>query len=423
MTPSFTLRLLQRALLVLTSAACGGVADEPVAREVGSTAQAIVPVNGLRRLLVVLVDAAPGRPVAHTAAEYRQRLFGPGYPNLSDYFGAISNRSMTVVEAGLVHGTAHPSDDTAFWKRAQVPADEKDAAQIGRYATLQIAEDAGFDFSQWDFDGDGVVRRDELAILQIDSVNDGGGQTGTIGCTKHSGVQVCATVSLTAHRGELMLYAHELLHQINYSVDVYGVSQGLNVGLTTMSATGSIDRDYLYYLDPVHRSLAGWETRLMPILGSSSGSLQLASVADPSTGGNRGLVLSHRGSTQSEYLYFEYRRPLANSYDRDVPKAGVYAWLVRLNDSNDAPDMVPALSAPGKVEEALFLLAPERCIGDPASAGSRGGVRPLAVGGSYRFRWLDGTDTGLLFHVDSDQGSFASRSVSWEPSTAAASCP
>jgi M6 family metalloprotease-like protein len=392
-------------------------------RDVGVTAQAIIPVAGLRRLLVVLVDAETSKPVAHTDAEYRQKIFGPSFPNVADYFGAISNKSMTIVEAGLVHGTAHPYSDFDFWNAAQVPADERDAAQIGRYASLQIAEDAGFDFSQWDFDGDGVVRSDELAVLVIDSHNDGGGQTGTIGCTQHSGVEVCSTVSLTAHRGELMLYAHELLHQIIGAVDAYGASGALNVGMTTMGATGSIDTDFEYYLDPVHRGLAGWETRGVPVITSVSGSAELAAVADPASSGDRAIVLSHRGSQSTEYLYFEYRRPIVGSYDNDVADAGVYVWLTQLDEWNVNPAIVKSLVGGDAVEDALFLLAPERCVGDPASSSSRGVVRPLAVGGSYRFHWLDGSDTGILFHVDSPTGGFGSRRVSWEPSEAAPSCP
>jgi hypothetical protein len=162
---------------------------------------------------------------------------------------------------------------------------------------------------------------------------------------------------------------------------------------------------------------------LLPILAQSSGSATLRAVSDSNPDGDRGIVLRHPGAARDEYLFIEYRRRLANRYDRDVPETGVYVWNVQLNENNDALGLVATLADPAQQEEALFVLAPERCVGSAGSAGSRGVVKPLAVGGSYRFRWLDGTDTGLLFSVSADPGNFGHRVVSWGTSSASPVCP
>jgi M6 family metalloprotease-like protein len=420
-----TRRTLPRLCLAITlsTAACVAV-PEQATPDVGQRVQAVHGATGSVPLLLLLVDTSASAQLGHNDAYYRQRIFGPGYPNVADYYREISNRSMTFVEAAVVHTQSPTSAQLAgVESRAQVPASEMDPAQRARYVALQHAEDGGFDFSQFDANGDGVVNTSELAVLQIDPVTPTSGQTGALGCTQHSGVQVCGAVSLTGDHGELMLYAHELMHQVIDAVDVYGATNWLDTSLSTMANTSAVDANSVYYPDPVHRSFAGWESRFLPILAHGGGSARLSAVADPSDQGTRGIVVSNPNSTLSEYLFIEYRRRLLNSYDHDVPQTGVYVWYARLNEANTQLDRVPSIDVAGAEEWALFLLAPQACVGSAGTVGSRGGVAPLAIGGSYRFRWLDGTDTGLLFSVSGDPGNWSYRDVSWEANPVAPSCP
>lgn len=376
----------------------------------------MAPVSDTRPLLVILLARDGDTPLFGSEAFYRDKIFGPGDPNVTSYFDAVSKGRFNYVEADVV--SVVDSFDPSFLARAG--ATGMNGTTGTRLRSLMLADDAGFDFSEYDADGDGTVRADELAVLTIDNYSGGLGQDWGVPCVDHGGVQVCPRVALAGHRSSLMNFAHELSHQIG-SIDIYGTgchSSGATLMSCTASSVGSLDEN-TWLLDPWHRAEFGWTAS--GYVGGASGSVALSPVSTItgpfSTPGQERLVLQRPGT--NERLIFEHRRRVG-AYDDDVVREGIFAWYV---DTDGAGRLMQIPSLTSGTDASLFTLAPDGCHADPSDIDSRGRTAPgYAPGSSYRFRWADGTDTGMLFTIGALQAD-GTMSVSWSTNFNAPSCP
>jgi len=370
------------------SMGCGAAdTSEP---SVGSTSDALTlgVVKGTRPVLLILRQKDAATPLIESSAAYRKRFFGPGFPDVADYFDTISNKKFAIKEAGTVSVIDH--SDAAFDKRAGadlIPGD-KNVLQRSRLRALMEADDAGFDFDAFDKNGDGTVSADELMVISVENTSDTSAQTGWPPCVKHpSGVKVCTGVTVIGHKSNVLNFAHELTHQLG-PLDVYGTSC-LSFDLSLMSCTRESAVDPVYYLDPWYRGKLGWLHQ--DHQGASAGSVTLLSASHD--GGGSRLALHRDGN--DEELDFELRED--DGYDANVRTPGVHAWYAD-TAQNGYPRAITGVTGTG-VDQALFNLAPTGCYGDPNNVQSRGASGALTPGASYRFRWADSSDTGWLVSI------------------------
>jgi len=311
------------------------------------------PARGIRPLLVLLLQARPGEgktpTMIHNAAFFDRKLFGPGYPNIINFYKVNSyfrpytargGRGITWRKAAIVG----PVIDTT------PPAPNPGAALGRRYLTVQgMAAAAGFDFAAYDRNRDGIISENELGILVIDNFGDWGGQTSASpGCVRVRGrsnngknINVCSGVSHVSQKATFATFVHELSHQLG-TIDIYGTSC-LSMGLSLMSCTGGTGNpDSTYLLDPWHRSRLGWlKPRIFDITRAGSADLREPShlYGDPYNGGPLILYDPRRGT--NEYFIVEFRERQRNGarapinpdnaygYDADAPQSGVAVWHIK----------------------------------------------------------------------------------------------
>lgn len=360
------LALLASALLALFSALPAAV-----------SAQTSLPV------LVIRVDTGRN-PWLQSATEISELVFGPGFPAVSSAYKEMSANAFSLTNACSGVGVCK---DGAITVTDDVTVDKE-----MRMRGIKLADKAGFPFDRF-AGSDGKVSRGELLVLVISNWNpsNDNGQTMTVSCWQGAKVQLCMPVSGVGNGASFGLIGHEFGHGLKpAAIDVYGHGdEHYSSGVSLMSAGRPV-----MYMDPWHRAAYGWTTFTRTTSGSVTalGNYELNGVL---AGGKPLLV--RRTSTSNEALIFEWREK--SSYDEDVATPGVVAWYVQasdiganLPDPNNTRALLPALEPGGLKRPALLSLAPVRCYGDPMDPASAGRVEALK-GGSYAFRWADGTST------------------------------
>src|SRR5262249_6172162 len=141
------------------------------------------PAVGIRPLLVILAPTSGGQPLAHDAAYYSRRIWGPlgggqsGDRSVLDYFAEVSNGSLVIGRAAIIGPFSIPTgSDSAV-----------------RQAALQAASgwlDTNFGFL--DRNSDNVITSNELLVLVITNlaIAQTGGHTIVV-----NGKQVSVNVS------------------------------------------------------------------------------------------------------------------------------------------------------------------------------------------------------------------------------------
>ncbi len=437
------------------------------------------PARGVRPLLVILLQARPGQGVTptltHDNTYYERRLFGPGYPNVADYFKANSffmtstalrgGRGMNWHKAAIIG----PFIDTTPPSTKTDPEAAKKENSNRRFSSIKgIAATHGFDFGHYDRNRDGTVSEAELGILVIDNFSHIGGVTsanpGCIDVARPAGgvISVCSAVSFIGEDTNIATFAHELSHQLG-TIDLYGTNC-LSKNLSLMSCTAANDL-FLSFLDPWHRSRLGW---LKPRLFRLD-RVGTAYLSEPSNGyedayNNGPIILYDPSHGPREYFMLEYRarqRDKANQpygYDADIPRNGVVVWHIKTDtDGNllSIPDRIPdrlnhkcgekndqgiyhtSTAIMGKRLQENTIQQPTRLSGIGLSCGkvmsavviSPGGQgRPNRWGGSlpwtprsgpFFLKWLNnantgyGQDTGMRFRIY-DMNRKGAR-VRWDP--------
>src|SRR5262245_28010140 len=91
---------------------------------------------------------------------------------------------------------------------------------------------AGFDYARFDSDGDGLVTDKDLGVLRIVPTYTpavrAGGQTHGLLAMRIGGVQLRPQTSNCDENGDIVLFAHELFHQLMDDEHIYGPGAELN---------------------------------------------------------------------------------------------------------------------------------------------------------------------------------------------------
>jgi len=366
------------------------------------------PALGARPLLVILVKFDPlpqyALPtLAHDRDYYDQLVFnyfrvdgnGTPLPSANGYFLENSQGRFFWTRAGA--GTYGPYVYNTASYDPETPGD----SQLAHFnLALQSVADEGFDFAQYDANGDGTVGRDELSVLVVDNIAALGGNRGTDpACFTPSGqsVQLCLQVANVGERTSLMLLAHELSHQLG-TIELYGTGFGENQSATLMAASPYDDDMTSFHLDPWHKMLLGWvEPRIYSLDVDGGTEIDAASVVN----GNSPVILYSASRGVLEFFILEFRAGAYNGggYDRDVvrapgedPISGLMVWHVKTKglggeDVNSDVDVI-ASTTPGESMVTVFM------NGWRSFTRGRGGVWP--AGAASAFGAIANPDAGVI---------------------------
>lgn len=294
---------------------------------------------GRRPLLVVIVDGVDSlemSPYQRNASYFDRLVFGPGWPNVADYFTANSGGAFTWTRAGVIGPIAH---------------DRPGEGLANRYGSIKRdAEEAGFDFSRFDRNRDGRVMPDELSILMIDNYSDAAAQTRrSAACHRlnRSRLEVCSTVSAVGHKSRFDQFTHELAHQLG-GEDAYGIGcYSNNIGLMgSCTVGGPFEEARTYHLGPWYKARFGWMEPRVYRIGDGAACTTLQAADGRAQDGSPILLYDPRRGTDEFYL-LEYRAPdpaaplplnvLSASgswgYDAHAIDQGLAVWYVKTESS------------------------------------------------------------------------------------------
>lgn len=359
---------------------------------------------GTRPLLVILMDLpGPSTAFSQPTTYYDRLVFGPGFPNISDYFTGNSYGAFTWSKAATVGPySANPSD-----------------SEFQRFAgALVYAGQNGVDFDNFDSNQDGLVDNREVGVL---IVTDGGQHTGgnrntDPGCLKPPGTSayVCLNVA-TVDSDDFDTIAHELAHAVGTQngnsavVDLYNGDCN-SWRLTIMSCSTSTQQD-TYELDPWHKIQLGWVLPRLRPLTALGPDVYLAAASNYEGYQLDGPVIVWDPNRSTlEYFIFEYRLGKQRNfdsryeqYDRNIQGEGVVAWLV-----NTTPD--------GGLIGSPQLGNLDIAVGAPNASfilnGDSG--RPWRPeDGDFSLNWVDGQDSNLHVRVGPLPEDLSGVTISW----------
>lgn len=286
--------------------------------------------TGARPLAVVLmnygvpqdVPGSPVKPLAHNATEYRDLIFNFLHTSVNGYFMENSHGMFHWIAAGAgVYGPFN--EPTSAWD-TETPTD-KSLAHLT--LALRNLAAAGFNFAEYDANGDGVITTDELSVLVIDNMGgvNGGNRWGKPKCFVPDGqnVNVCLSIPSTGDRASLMTIAHELSHQLG-AVEMYGGSGGENFGYSLMGATqfSPLDDRRTFHQDPWHKLMLGW---IQPSVHSMD-TPGKTTINAAQLGAGNSLILYSPSLGPNEYYLLEFRTAVRKAGPGYDANAGNYKY-------------------------------------------------------------------------------------------------
>ena len=357
----------------------------------------VVPVQGERPLLVILLDAAT-EPQSKSQTQVRDLFFGSG-DNVATYYSEVSNGAFTYREAFVTPWLiAEDNPDT--------PVDESSSEwthiggepheQIkGNWVIRQVERMTPFRFRDHDANRDGQVTPDELAIVWVYRGVAGREREVWPGVVPAEGLPGGVLVPHLARGGDQNdwpLFAHELAH-LNLGLKDLYVDQGATyegVGRLSLMCDGYAPT----HLDPWAKMKLGW---LVPRLVTADGWIALTD-SETNLGGSAVILYDPNHGTQ-EYFLIENRWS-GTSVERNLGLEGLTVWhvtefgtpspqedwgrkTIRLVWAGGPPDPFFAGECPHRAD-ALFDAR------DPARAYA---LTPWSTPASLR--WRDGSEASL----------------------------
>lgn len=380
--------------------------------------------RGTRPLLVILAEHEDYPALAHDRDYYDNLIFNyfatdaDGRPinNLNAYYSVNSNGRFSWTRAGA--GVYGPFSFTG----ADLGEYTDSKAQPRQALALQAAAEAGFNFADYDNDGDGYVTNDELCVLVIENLtmDDAANRPTKPGCVRPAGssVSACLAIAIVGHQASLMSMAHELAHSLG-AMDLYGADKGQNYEYTVMGSTMYKRADIMrtYHFDPWHKIQLGWvEPKVYSLDTPGSETLGAAELLE----GDEPVILYSPTHGTNEYFLLEYRtnnRPGGAGYDANVPGSGLVLWHIKTDD-NKVPVTLPSLTQNGELEYAVFIYGANnftRGTGTPWPS-STGRLFDSSLDGviPHPLKWLDGFGGKMKLKVGRTTDNGERLQVSWD---------
>ncbi len=293
------------------------------------------PIIGTIPLLVVIYELSTNgstRQLLDTnlTADMDRLIFNFfAFPSVNGYFLENSSGAFSWQRAATLGPLKLDATETATLY-SQQSDDDGDGTNEGpldsragfRYLLGLVVAKTGYNFAQWDSNGDGSITQDELSILVMGNNNLRAGANRPIGSgglmwpVPGQNVTVNGQLASLDHRASFMTIAHELSHSLG-TADLYG-SSCFNSGVSLMTCTiFNVDNDRrTYHLDPWHKMRLGWLRPRIFTLGEGG----LTTVAASQIiSANTPVLLYDPARGASDYFLIEFRNNrLPNGTDHDA---------------------------------------------------------------------------------------------------------
>jgi len=353
-------------------------------------------------------------------------------PSVNGFFLENSRGSFSWERAGLIGPVGLDANETQTLVNQQsidYPAEgvTRTGLDCGAgiaYLLDRISAKTGYNFAQWDNNGDKSITQEELSIVVIGNNGERSGANRLIGAAGvgqavSGGVTLRGRVASLDHRTSFMTLTHELSHSLG-TADLYS-SNCFASGLTLMSCTiyPNDDDRRTFHLDPWHKMVFGWiAPRIFP-LGSGGVTTLTASQINSPTGP---VILYDPWKGVTEYFIIEFRNNRAtpgahhdvhltdpgNSTPFAGATNGMVIWHVGPGNpivySEGAPDLTIGSSALWSGQATPPLRWRD---GSPTATS----LNPIAVingGSDLVFEWMTASETWVDFqHVGPEVGTLA----------------
>jgi M6 family metalloprotease-like protein len=390
-----------------------------------------VQARGARPLVIVLqqFSSAPAAGVngqapglAHSSTEFDQLMFNFFQKSANAYFSENSRGRFFWTRAGA--GIYGPFFHTGAQFDLEDPANGKRLKRLN--LALQDLASAGFNFANYDTNGDKVITSNELTVMVIDNISgiSGGNRGPAPNCyaPANQNVNVCLGMITIGDRASLMTFVHELSHQLG-TIEMYGSNFNANFQYTLMGATMFPNNDdrRTFHLDPWHKMMLGWlEPRIYSL--DSDGSATISASQLPN--GTTPVILYSPARGTREFYILEFRSatlPSGAGYDANVNGVGVSAgatgtglviWHIKTSglggeDVNSDVSVVPFYDGAGVTMISAFM------NGSPNFSGGKGGVWAPNALIPYYLKWLDGLGRNVRIKVGALSADQSQLAVSW----------
>ncbi len=391
---------------------------------------------GARPTLVILLDLADTGSFAHSNSYYDNLVFNvfntnsAGLRSVNGFMLVNSHARFSLARAGA--GLIGP---------LKLPAAERTQALTNDTMrsgfTIQAAWTAGFNFAQFDSNGDGRITHDELLVLIFNNLtqDDSGaarwanpsGIHGADFTPPDSPVSFGIMVGLMTQRVSFATLCHEFTHVLG-TRDLYGGLNGetvcYNYQYTLMSCTITRADDMVSFgLDAWHKLQLGWVDPRIRLL--STGGVETTAAAQSVAATDAPVILYDPARGSKEFFLVEYRTrnsPGGAGYEDDLPSNGLAIWHV-VHDANNNlfqfANGIPSVRLygppdlqPGTGPNLLWnnnVTTPLLTWADGTATSTKINVKPFNSGdGSVAFEWFTPSETWVEFQYSGvEQGSFA----------------
>jgi M6 family metalloprotease-like protein len=286
-------------------------------------------------LIIDFSDQVATVPAANFAAYLNQEGY-TGYGNngsARDYFYDVSDGALTYTNfvPTVYYRAIYPK---SYYEDPNISYGQR-ARELVREALVSL-DSNGFDFSQYDANGDGYV--DALNVFYAGVPSHGW----SIGLWPHSSVVSYSADGVSTYRYQitnigtsltLATFCHENGHMICFWPDLYdygGDSAG--VGAFCLMCSMGAATNPVQPCAPL-KDQAGWTGSLTLLQGQING-------ANLDAGVNQFYKLPHP-TTSREYYMLENRQRTGR--DLSIPDSGLAIWHVDLNGSNNNQEQTPSL--------------------------------------------------------------------------------
>ncbi|MBK7771635.1 MAG: M6 family metalloprotease domain-containing protein [bacterium] len=312
--------------------------DAELPKFAGKQAKALEPASTGNVQGITLIIDFSDQPATVPAANFTAYLNQPGYTGYGNH-GSVRDYFHDVSDGALTYTNFVP---TAYF-RAPQPKSYYDStalpygqgARILIQAALVALNNSGFDFSQYDSNGDGYV--DALNAFYAGEPSLGWSE----GLWPHSSSIYYAADGVATNRYQITnigsglslgTFCHENGHMLCFWPDLYDYdSDSSGVGRFCLMCNSGPSNNPVEPSAPL-KDLAGWTSSMTVLTGISN--------ALPVSAGVNQFYKVANPARANEYYMIENRQ--ASGRDASLPDVGLAVWHVDTSGSNSNQDQTPA---------------------------------------------------------------------------------
>jgi M6 family metalloprotease-like protein len=278
--------------------------------------------NNPRPLLTIVVTFTDlATPALVADATISQRVYGPGFPNLVDYYRANSFNRMFFTRAAETCETGNDGVIRITLGTQAAYLAQTDGAQDR--SILDAVNTRGcINFSSFDRNSDKHLTDDEMTILAVDATNRNCGATrGIDGPPTYNGVQINKSVAKAAGATNIITLVHEVGHSALDAPDLYGNGVGR---FDLYGPTCGRPERAMQGVNAWQKTHLGW---IKPTVVGKDGYADVPRAdSNPSA-----FILYDPDRGTKDYFIAENRERTAGRYDADATADGLVIW--RADDS------------------------------------------------------------------------------------------